>query len=104
MDPYIVKYDYEAAFGIGTLILFADDEDDCVKKFRKYMFDKIDDKWLEYTYHRSEFRHVSMNVFGWHTYWNDSANVCIKVRKIDKRFGELIPIYEHFEHDARSIK
>ena len=99
MNPYIVKYDYENAEGIGVVIIYAKSIDDAMKKFRTRMFESGDSKWYEYVYHRSEFRHVATNVYGWNTCYNESANVCVKIREINSKHGEVIPIYEHFDHD-----
>lgn len=96
--PYVIKYDYDDMYGFGTTIVFANDMDDAVNRFRHYMMDKRDSKWLEYTFNRADFRWVSKNVFGWNIFFNDSANVCLKVREICTQYGDIIPIQEHFEY------
>lgn len=100
MTPFVVKYDYEDMYGFGATIVFADNIDDAVEKFKRDMFNKKDSKWLERVYRHATFRHISRNVFGWHTYFNDPANVCIKVREVNTKHGPIIPIQEHFEEGS----
>ena len=94
---YIIKYDYEDCTGFGAIIVHALTHDMAVILFRKYMFDKKDARWYEHAYRRSDFRFVSKNIFGWYQYFNDDATICIKVREIDMKFGDVIPIQECFE-------
>lgn len=97
LKAFVIKYDYEDMYGFGSIIVFASDMECAVKSFCKYMYDKNDSKWLERTIHNNAFRWVSSNVFGWNTYFNLAANVCIKVREVSQQFGDIIPIQEHFE-------
>lgn len=97
MIPFIVKYDYEDMYGFGATIIFAKDVEDAVKRFVREMINKRDTRWLEHTHNRTEFKHINTNMYGWNTFLNDSANVCIKVREVDTAFGDIIPIQEHFE-------
>ena len=97
---YIIKYDYEDCTGFGAIIVHALTPDMAVLVFRKYMFDKKDARWNDHAYRRSDFRFVSKNIFGWHQYFNDDATICVKVREIDMKFGDVIPVQECFE-DAK---
>lgn len=97
MTPFVIKYDYEDMYGFGATIVFAEDIDSAVETFKQEMFNKKDSQWIERTYHHSTFRHVAKNIFGWHTYFNDPANVCVKVREVNTKYGTIIPIQEHFE-------
>lgn len=97
MKAFIVKYDYEDLYGFGAKIVLATSPEDAVKKFQKQMIESKDSKFYERTYHNDKFRHICMNVFTWHTFINDAANVCLKVREIDDKFGDVIPIQEYFD-------
>lgn len=97
MIPFVVKYDYEDMYGFGATIIFAKDVEDAVKRFVRDMINRRDTKWLDHTYHRNKFRYVSTNTFGWNTFLNDSDNVCLKVREVDTKYGNIIPIQEHFD-------
>lgn len=94
---FVIKYDYEDCTGFGAIIVHALTPDMAVILFRKYMFEHKDDRWNEHAYRRSDFRHVSCNIFGWHQYFNDDATVCLKVREIDMKYGDIIPIQEYFD-------
>lgn len=100
IKTFIVKYDYEDCTGFGAVVVYAPSPDAAVIKFRNYMFDNKTERWMDHMYRRSNFRHVSCNIFGWHQYFNDDATVCLKVREIDTKYGDIIPIQESFE-DAR---
>ena len=103
MNAYVIKYDYEDADGIGIFILYANDIDDALMKFRKHMFDTNDSKWYERAYRKSEFRLVAKNIYGWHTFYNEPANVCIKIREINKKSGDIIPVHRSFDFDVKEV-
>lgn len=95
--PYIVKYDYDDMYGFGTIVIFAYDMDDAIQQLRRHMIEMKDTKWIDHTYNQNTFRWVSKNVYGWNTYFNDSANTCVKIREVDTTCGLIIPVQEHFE-------
>lgn len=96
--PFIIKYDYEDMYGFGACVIFAKDMDDAVEQFKQHMYKSNNKEFFDRTsYHNKDFRWVSKNVFGWNTYFNDAANVCIKVREINMNYGTVIAIQEHFE-------
>lgn len=97
---YIIKYDYEDCTGFGAIIVHALSHDMAVIMFRKYMFEQKDERWYDHAYRRSDFRHVNTNIFGWHQYFNDDATICLKVREIDTKYGDIIPVQSYFE-DSR---
>lgn len=100
IKSFIIKYDYEDCTGFGAVIVHAPSPDGAVLAFRKYMFDNKNDRWIEHAYRRGDFRHINVNIFGWHQYFNNDATICLKVREIDTKYGDIIPIQESFE-DAR---
>lgn len=105
MKPFIVKYDYEDMYGFGAKIVFAESPEDAVIKFQKHMINSKDSNFYGRTvYHNNEFRHICMNVFSWHTFINNKANICLKVREIDDRFGDVIPIQEYFEQIESDLR
>ena len=97
LKAFVIKYDYDDCTGFGAIIVHAYSIDEAISIFKKYMFEKKDDKWYEMTYRRSDFRYVSKNIFGWNQYFNDNATVCLKVREINTKCGDIIPIQEYFE-------
>jgi len=98
MIPYIVKYDYDDAYGFGAVIVYTNNLDDAVYQFKRYMFNKKDQKWIDHTYRYSDFKHIATNAYGWHTFLNSPVNVvCLKIREINIDHGPVIPIQEHFE-------
>ena len=101
MIPFIVKYEYDDMYGNGSKIVFADTVDEAVEKLNKHMLEKRDKKWTDRVYSNDEFRHICVNAFGWHTYVNNEAVVGLKVREIDLRFGDVIPIAEYFEETPK---
>lgn len=96
--PFVIKYDYEDMYGFGSVIVFAVSMVDAIDKFVKYMESTDNSTWKDYTVNRNTFRWVSKNVFGWNIYFNKKADVCLKVRKIETKYGDIIPIQEHFEN------
>lgn len=104
MKPFIVKYDYEDLFGFGTCIVFAEDMDGAIVAFKNHMFDSGNVEWKNHAYNQNNFRWVSRNVFGWNTYFNGPANVCLKIREINTTYGTIIPIQEYFDLDETDLK
>ena len=104
MNPHVIKYDYEDAEGAGVIIIYANSVDDALTKFKSYMFGEKNAEWYERVYHRSEFRLVATNIYGWHTFYNDPANVCIKIKEINLRNGEVIPVYTDFTFIKEPIR
>lgn len=96
--PFVIKYDYEDMYGFGAIIVFARSMVDAINKFAAHMSTTDNSTWKDYTVNRSTFRWVSKNIFGWNIYFNEKADVCLKVRQIETKYGDIIPIQEHFEN------
>ena len=99
-EPFIVKYDYDDMYGFGSMIVFAKDEADAVLVLRDEMEKNQDKRWLDRTIRGNrDFRFITKSIYDWYTYYNNEANVCVKVRRINRKFGN-IPIGNNFEEGA----
>ena len=96
--PFVIKYDYEDMIGFGATIVFAESMEMAVDKFIYHMNETKNSNWLDYSHNRETFRWVSKNIFGWNIYFNQASDICLKVRQIETRYGDIIPIQEHFEN------
>lgn len=101
--PYVIKWDYEDIYGTGTLVIFAHDEEDAVRRFVRYIHNSKDPLWIERTWRYESFRFITKNIFGWYTYMNSITNVCVKVRQVDQRFGDVIPLVQIFNNEMEKI-
>lgn len=97
MKTFVIKYGYVDMYGFGSVIIFADTMEEAINIFINHMHSTGGEKWFERTYNRNVFRYKTSNVFGWHVFFNDSENVCLKIREINTDHGEIIPIQEYFE-------